>query len=209
MDGVTGTALQRWAGVDADEPVMLAVVFTDIVDSTTLARTVGDRAMFDMLVRHFDSARRHREVCHGYEIKLIGDAYMVAFRSASAALKFALLFRQDTGDSRIVIRAGIHVGQVRIKDNDIYGLMVNYASRLQHVLSNEGVFVSDFVKREVESERGSEQTDVEFLRVGAKLFRSFRADEVIWRIETPEIHEARLRRIDAELRARAKQGSIK
>src|ERR1700730_1897616 len=123
--------LQEWAGVDDYDPqANLAIVFTDIIGSTTLARNVGNKEMFEMLVRHFESARFCCNTYGGCEIKLIGDAYMVVFQTADAALQFALMFRENAGDSRIAIRVGIHVGQVRIKDNDIYGLQVNLAERL-------------------------------------------------------------------------------
>src|SRR5260370_40407906 len=115
-------SLQEWANVtDYDPRATLAIVFTDIIDSTKLARSVGDREMFDMLVNHFAAARSFCLLHDGFEIKLIGDAYMVVFKSADPASQFALASQANTGDSRIAIRVGIHVGQVRIRDNDIYG----------------------------------------------------------------------------------------
>ena len=144
-------SLQQWAGVEDWNPrTTLAVLFTDIIDSTTLARTVGDKTMFEMLVNHFNVAREEIVEYDAFEIKIIGDAYMAAFRTADAALQFALHFRAYTGDPRIAIRVGIHVGPVRIKEDDIYGLMVNYAARLSHVQvpGEEGIFISDSAKSE-------------------------------------------------------------
>jgi hypothetical protein len=40
--------------------------------------------MFDMLVNHFQAARTFRTLYDAFEIKLIGDAYMAAFRTADA-----------------------------------------------------------------------------------------------------------------------------
>jgi class 3 adenylate cyclase len=75
--------LQEWAGVtDHDPRATLAIVFTDIIDSTTLARDAGDAIMFDMLISHFETARSYCVLHDGFEIKLIGDAYMVVFRTA-------------------------------------------------------------------------------------------------------------------------------
>jgi len=197
--------LAEWAGVtDYERRATLAVVFTDIIDSTTLAREVGDAKMFEMLVKHFDAAREVSLYCDGFEIKLIGDAYMVAFKTADAALLFASQFQQHTGDPRIGIRAGIHVGQVRIKDDDIYGLMVNYASRLQHALPIEGIYLSDFAKKEIESERGTTQTDFRFVRLPANL-PSFGENEVIWQVITPEIREARIARVKAKREREARK----
>jgi class 3 adenylate cyclase len=85
-------SLQQWAGVDWNPRTTLAVLFTDIIDSTTLARNVGDKTMFEMLVKHFDVAREEIVEYDAFEIKIIGDAFMAAFRTADAALQFAIEF---------------------------------------------------------------------------------------------------------------------
>ncbi len=160
-------SLQEWANVTEYDPrATLAIVFTDIIDSTKLSRAVGDKNMFDMLVKHFETARSLCLLHDGFEIKLIGDAYMVVFKSADPALQFALDFRRQTGDARIDIRVGIHVGQVRVRDNDIYGLQVNLAERLSHVHvpGETGVFISSSAKRDIESEYGSDHKVYGFYR---------------------------------------------
>lgn len=202
-------SLQEWAGVpDYDPRATLAVVFTDIIDSTTLTRTVGDRAMFDLLVNHFESAR----TClladfDAIEIKLIGDAYMAAFRTSDAALQFALMFRANTGDPRIAIRVGIHVGQVRIKDDDIYGLMVNYAARLAHikVSGEEGIFLSASAKRDVESEYGIGHQDFGLFRLSPTQLQGFGPREEVWQVVTREIRVARAARNRAKQEAEARK----
>src|SRR5580765_1819743 len=151
--------LKRWAGIESDgDGVTLAVAFTDIMDSTKLANTVGNQAMFALLRKHFESARRHCSYHHGFEIKLIGDGYMAAFRTAADALQFALAFREDTGDPQISIRVGIDQGKVRIWENDIYGLMVNFAARLLHSNRNdeEGIYISNATQRDIMSEYGKD-----------------------------------------------------
>jgi class 3 adenylate cyclase len=194
-------SLQQWAGVpDWDPRATLAVLFTDIIDSTTLARTEGDGEMFDMLARHFEAARNERMMHDAYEIKIIGDAYMVAFRTVDSALRFALNFRADTGDARIAIRIGIHVGPVRIKDDDIYGLMVNYAARLAHVRvpGEEGIFLSNSAKENIEAEYGSNQKLLRFVSVSGANLKGFPPGERVWDVITPSIREARRDRIRAK-----------
>jgi len=196
----TQTELQQWAGVHGDHPrVSLAVVFTDIIDSTDLAVSVGDAVMFDLLVKHFDSAREIAHELGGFEIKLIGDAFMVAFRTVDAALNFARRFMANTGDPRITIRVGIDRGEVRIKDDDIYGLMVNYASRLSGVpvRGKDGIFVSTSVKRGIESEYGADQKDIRFELVSAATLKGFSEKEEVWQVLTPEVGAARTARMKA------------
>jgi class 3 adenylate cyclase len=125
---------------------------------------------------------------------------MAAFRTADSALQFALAFRANTGDSRIAVRAGIHLGQVRIKDNDIYGLMVNYAARLAHIKlrGDEGIFLSAAAKRDIDSEYGATQKDFSLTRLLATQLPGFSAREEVWRVETAEIRAARIARIRAK-----------
>jgi class 3 adenylate cyclase len=201
MDHATRTDLHQWAGVDGDgEPVTRTVVFTDIIDSTILAGSVGDREMFDMLIHHFSQARSLSSVYNGREIKLIGDSYMAAFRTPALALQFALAFRQNTGDPRIGIRVGIHVGSVRIWEGDIYGLMVNYASRLCHikVSGDEGIFLSLAAKKDIQSEYGKTPQDFMLSRLLPTQLQGFGREEV-WQVITREMRVARAAKI-------AKQG---
>jgi hypothetical protein len=148
---VTDSSLSSWLGTTRG-PIALA--FTDIVGSTDLAISMGDRIWIDLLIRHFKKARYYIAENDGYEVKLIGDACMVAFRTTDAALEFSLGFFKDTGDQRISIRVGIHVGEVRVIDNDIYGVMVNYTSRVQHAMKGSGIALSTEAKLRIEHELG-------------------------------------------------------
>lgn len=86
-----------------------------------------------------------------HEIKIIGDSFMVVFRSASDALDFALVVYTNPGDERIGVRAGIHVGSASIVDDDIFGIMVNYTKRVESTENHSGIQISDFAKAEVDN----------------------------------------------------------
>lgn len=127
--------LEEWAG----NTHLLAIVFTDIIGSSALGQELGDRSWFDLLEKHFITARRITHTYDGHEINVIGDSYMVAFRSVVAAFDFVIAFQEDTGDERIRIRAGLHVGSARVVDDDILGInddilgfMVHYKPRDQY-----------------------------------------------------------------------------
>jgi class 3 adenylate cyclase len=119
--------LEQWAGCNYSP---IALLLTDIIGSTNFIKAHGNNAWLEPLRRHFGRAREIRDRCEGREIKLIGDAYMVAFKTADKALQFAREFVANTGDPKIFIRAAIHVGDVWIFENDIYGVMVNFTARL-------------------------------------------------------------------------------
>jgi class 3 adenylate cyclase len=146
------TSLRTWLRVERG-PIALA--FTDIVGSTDMAIGMGDRSWIGVLMEHFKKARHYTDLNDGYEVKLIGDACMVAFRTADAALEFALGFAGDTGHPQISIRAGIHVGDVRVVESDIYGVMVNYTFRVQHAMKHSGIAISTPAKLRIEHELGA------------------------------------------------------
>ena len=183
--------LQEWANVDDDDPdTTLAVVFTDIVDSTNLMRAKKDPGMFVLLVSHFAAARRLKRLHKGYEIKLIGDSYMAAFRTAGRAMRFALDFGGDTGHAEVKIRAGINSGQVRIRENDVYGLMVNLASRLCHIKVPrfpDSIFISAAAKDGIDSDFGTDHPAFRIISRREMNIPSFEGKEVFHVIPLPRV----------------------
>jgi class 3 adenylate cyclase len=125
---MNGQTLQGWAGSLRPN---LALLFTDIIDSTTLGSNQGDATWVPIIKAHIERARRLMYDFDCYEIKFIGDSFMIAFRNAVDALDFTLALKDYTGHESIRIRAGIHVGPVRVEENDLLGMMVNYTKRIE------------------------------------------------------------------------------
>jgi class 3 adenylate cyclase len=98
-----GLTMRDWARADQ---LNIALVFTDIVGSTELAARLGNSMWIELLIRHFNEARRTCLMMGGYEIKLIGDAYMAAFKSIVEAYTFVKFLYFDTGDPLIEIQGG-------------------------------------------------------------------------------------------------------
>jgi class 3 adenylate cyclase len=72
----------------------LSIVFTDIEDSTALWETVPS-AMRVSLQMHDDLLRAKLKRHQGYEVKVIGDGFMVAFRTATQALAWCMEIQND------------------------------------------------------------------------------------------------------------------
>lgn len=137
----------------------ISLVFTDIVGSTKLAISKGDDAWVNVLRCHFIRARELKTELHGYEVKLIGDACMIAFETALPALKFALEFYRWTGHEAVKIRAAVHVGEITVVDGDMYGVMINYTSRLLKAAPLGGIVVSDKAMVHVRNQLGDNFRD--------------------------------------------------
>lgn len=162
------TTLREWAGASTAQ---VALVFTDIVDSTALVNELGDKRWIEVLVQHLSHARRTLVNYDCYEIKFIGDSFMVAFRTTFEALLFALALFADTGHPKVKIRAGIHVGEVHIVNNDMFGGMVNYTARVLKAAADEEewIVVSDYAKTQIVQALGNKNSDLLFTDMKVKL----------------------------------------
>jgi class 3 adenylate cyclase len=168
--------LQEWAGASR----IVALVFTDIIDSTTLGNQLGDEQWIELLLKHFLQGRNLINKHGGFEIKIIGDAFMAAFRTAVNALDFALEFQDNTGDKRIMIRIGIHVGPVRIIENDIFGMMVNYTKRVESQAEDNPVtMLSNEAKSHIDYEKATRHSDLEFIPKEVRL-KGFAEPQKLW-----------------------------
>lgn len=131
------------------------VLFTDVVESTTLSRSMGDQEWSELITRHFNAAARVVEGEGGSVVKTLGDGGMYVFSSARAALVACVRIQQETaalGDSHLRIRAGVHTGDVIHSRNDYLGLTVNKAARVAAAAEGGQILVSSTT---VESVSGS------------------------------------------------------
>jgi len=115
----------------------IAVVFTDLVDSTRHLSDLGaDR--FDGLRRdHFDALRTAVAEHHGEEVKNLGDGLMVVFRSASDAIAAAVAMQvaserqgRRAGGTVVGLKVGVSIGDATPEDGDWFGTPVVEAARL-------------------------------------------------------------------------------
>jgi class 3 adenylate cyclase len=143
-------SFKKWAG---SARTTIAIVFTDIVGSTALGNELGNEVLNEVLHTHFMHARRLIEKYGGHEISAIGDALMIAFRTAVEALNFALDLHADTGDERVKVRAGIHVGLVHIQEEETFGTTANYAARVIGMAEGAEIWTSDRAKGDIDEER--------------------------------------------------------
>jgi adenylate cyclase len=109
--------------------------------------------------------KQHRELVfdpavaahNGRTVKLIGDGTIVEFGSVVDAVNCALsvqnsigaLADEAFGQSKIVLRIGINLGDVIIEGDDIYGDGVNIAARLEPLAEPGGICVSSIVNESI------------------------------------------------------------
>ena len=152
----------------------VAMVFTDIESSTRLWE-MSPYSMKEALNLHNITTRRVMARFKGYEVKTLGDAFMVAFDSVLSAVSFCLITQQKLFSCEwppeilafaecstvkgawcgLRVRMGVHVGDVEREENpvtgrvDYFGVTVNKAARVQGVAQGGAITITDEVLAEL------------------------------------------------------------
>ena len=111
--------------------MLATVLFTDIVDSTRTAAEVGDHAWRAILDNHDEGAARLVAHNRGRIVKSTGDGLLATFDGPSRAIDCALALRADARRAGIELRAGLHTGEIEIRQDDVGGIGVHVAARVQ------------------------------------------------------------------------------
>ena len=139
---LVGTSVQR-----SGPGVVLAVLFTDIVDSTRHNASDGDDAWVDLLTAHDLAVQRAVERSGGSTIKSMGDGVLATFATPSAAITSAGDVIEAAAAIGLEVRSAVHVAEVRQHDNDVLGLGVTIAARaLGHARGGQIVVTSTVVE---------------------------------------------------------------
>lgn len=129
-------------GAGSPDTALATVLFTDIVNSTHNAASIGDREWRVLLDRHDSMVRRQLERFRGREIKHTGDGFLATFDGPARAIEAAWALRDGSQALGLEIRAGLHTGVIELRGADISGSAVNLAARVQACAKPSEVLVS-------------------------------------------------------------------
>lgn len=124
------------------ERVLATVMFTDIVGSTHLAESMGDRRWRDLLERHCSVVRTELRRFRGTEIGTAGDGFLATFDGPARAVRCARAIIDAVHGLGIDIRAGIHTGEVEKIGEDVGGIGVHIGARVGSLARPGEVLVS-------------------------------------------------------------------
>jgi class 3 adenylate cyclase len=129
---------------DADV-VISAILFTDIVGSTEHQTRVGSREWSRLMDEHDARVRDIFARYRGREVKTTGDGFLVTFDSIGRALRCATEVLSGAKALGLDLRAGVHVGDMELRGDDIAGMSVTIAKRVCDLAGPIEVFVSEAV----------------------------------------------------------------
>lgn len=133
-------------------------MFTDMVGYSALMQR-NEALALELIQEHHGFLRAILPRHQGNEIKSTGDGLLVEFPSALAAVQCAVEIQQSLAsrnakaprDRLIVIRIGIHLGDVVWRDNDVLGDGVNIAARIEPLADPGGICISRAIFEQIEN----------------------------------------------------------
>lgn len=131
--------------VQRHDRALRTVLFTDIVDSTSLAAALGDRQWHELLDRHDIASRREISEYRGSVVKATGDGFLASFDGPERAVRCAQAI-QEAAPTGVMIRAGVHTGECELRGDDLAGMSVHIGARVAAAAGPDEVLISHTVK---------------------------------------------------------------
>jgi len=147
-----GAVLLPGGGPNERDPGIRTVLFTDVVNSTTLTQSLGDEAALAIVGVHDTIVRDALSALGGREVKHTGDGIMASFVSAASAVRCAIQIQQElekhaqrNSEHPLKVRVGAAAGEPVEKNNDLFGSTVQLAARLCAHAQPEQILVSSAI----------------------------------------------------------------
>lgn len=132
----------------AREDQILAVLFADICESTSLYHKLGDAAARNIVNACLTVVTEVLGRHEGRLVKTIGDEVMCVFPSADRAVLAASDMQAQVaamrpGNYPVSIHVGLHYGPVLVEDGDVFGDTVNVAAYLAAAATAEQILTTE------------------------------------------------------------------
>jgi class 3 adenylate cyclase len=124
------------------ERALAALLYTDIVGSTATASALGDREWRRLIETHDAVAHTVVEQHKGRVVKMTGDGMLATLDGPGRAIRCALALGESLRPLGIEIRAGLHTGEVEVRETDLAGIGVHIAARVMDLASPGELLVS-------------------------------------------------------------------
>lgn len=166
-------------------PVEFAERVVLFIDMVSYSRHIGldEAATLEFMAGCFDSFRILSRRFNGTLVKTLGDGALLLFDGAVDAISFGVEFQNIVADRQtgtpdpFMFRVGLHLGDVQLRNGDVFGNTVNIAARLQ-----EKARPGDCVLSRAVFDAIREETDYGFEPLGAQTLRNIRDQVAMYRV---------------------------
>jgi len=131
---------------DGEDRQLATVLFTDIVASTEQLASVGDQAWRGILDDHDRTIDEIVASYRGRVVKKLGDGILGTFDGPARAVRCAVAIRDALAAHGVVVRAGLHTGEIELRADDVTGMAVHTGARVAALAEAGEVLVSSTVK---------------------------------------------------------------
>jgi len=139
---------------------ILAILSTDIPGYTQ--KTEEDESYaFTLIAKHRDIISKHVGESNGFTFKEMGDGTFNKFESVIDAARCAIKIQNEAIERELPLRVGVHLGDVLQEGNDILGIGVNIADRIQGLAKPGTIYISEDVFRQIKN-----QPDLNTIQIG-------------------------------------------
>ena len=147
-----GTIAEPHPGEPTANSGLRAILFTDLVESTSMTQQLGDDKAMEILRAHNLIVREGLHKAGGREIKHTGDGIMACFNSVVGAAQCAVHIQQRLEDSSSEalfptrVRVGITAGEPVTEDQDLFGATVQLAARICGACDPGDILASNVIR---------------------------------------------------------------
>jgi class 3 adenylate cyclase len=161
----------------------VTLLFSDVENSSTLFERFGDLRAHEIMSAHNAIIREQLGLHKGFEVKAMGDGFMIAFSSARRALLCAISIQRAFAayngqhpDQPIRVKMGLHIGETISEHNDFFGQAVIFAARIAALAHGSEILVSSTM-RDLTQTAG----DFRFIEAGESRLKGFPGTHRLYR----------------------------
>jgi len=164
----------------------VTIMFTDIEGFTSLLTSLTEEEAHELVHVHQRIVRERVQDHGGFEVKVLGDGFMLVFTDVREAVRSAVALQQALADHNrhhpdraLLVRVGINSGDTFRHEKDYFGLAVSMAARVMEKARGGQILISDLSR-----DLAGPLSGVEYVRRGRFQMRGFpgrhRLYEVVW-----------------------------
>ena len=174
---------------------LVAIMFTDIVGYTSMMQR-DEHAAMEAVRQHQEILQRLVQAHHGEVHNYYGDGSLSLFTSATQAMLCALeMQKQLLQEPRVLVRIGIHIGEIYIEGGKIFGDGVNVASRIESIGQGGAVLFSKDV-----FEKTKNHHEFHTMSIGKFDFKNVDETIEVYALTNPEVVTPDLKLIEGKLK---------